>query len=527
MYVLMDIEWATNDKHYFSPSQIAAMRVDEQWKCTSKFYSRIRPRDSSFYLWDHSAYTGGSPSDFIYANGIFEVLTSLQSWLCEDDTICLWTMEAKNILKSSYNLILRKKVPQRIVVLVDYLFPYLAERQMARCNAYSLCNNYGEAVLGPKHHAENDVIAMKKALGYIQYPAELLDGPPPTASPVTQKLQNNSTPGALRPYQHDTTAGLFHKKDCPEIPADATLVGYLDLRHLFRKKLNPCPCCMKAEVRSANRARNLDTISRTHYRFVFAEDSTVFHRRDCGLVLSTRSTILGTHYFKPCEETGRRPCKVCNPMPGQEDKTKEKEKIVHLISDRSMTTAERQAVKRQQEARAERLSRPSGEFISEQERKDFFTLTQPGFAFFASQGYETFHRRGCAKLNGLSHLKGFPRFQDAQKAGLQPCKYCKPTNKHDILCAVPITSRIRANESVDDLRPLCNRHNFPCRVENDEFFLSTPVGKWKIATATKPYIMYHINLVMTPDAEDYHCQPRLFLSLRDCFYYIVRHDTVI
>ena len=60
MFVLMDIEWIENQIHYITPTQIAAMRVDEQWRCHDRFYSRIRPRDSSFHQWAHMAYTGAA-----------------------------------------------------------------------------------------------------------------------------------------------------------------------------------------------------------------------------------------------------------------------------------------------------------------------------------------------------------------------------------------------------------------------------------------------------------------------------------
>ena len=60
--------------------------------------------------------------------------------------------------------------------------------------------------------------------------------------------------------------------------------------------------------------------------------------------------------------------------------------------------------------------------------------------------------------------------------------------------------------------------------ENGEFSFSTPVGKWKIDTTAKPYVIYHINLVMTPQASSYHRQPRIFLSMLDCMAYIRRHD---
>lgn len=64
MFVLMDIEWIENRYHHINPTQIAAMRVDEQWNCQDQFYSRIYPRDNSFHNWKHMAYIGGTPSDW-------------------------------------------------------------------------------------------------------------------------------------------------------------------------------------------------------------------------------------------------------------------------------------------------------------------------------------------------------------------------------------------------------------------------------------------------------------------------------
>ena len=98
MYVLMDLEWVTNNRAFFSPTQIAAMRVNDVWEQQSIFYSRIRPRDSSFYDWKHMGYTGGTSFDFLHAPGIHQVLTNLEEWLEEDDVICIWAEDAKNIL---------------------------------------------------------------------------------------------------------------------------------------------------------------------------------------------------------------------------------------------------------------------------------------------------------------------------------------------------------------------------------------------------------------------------------------------
>ena len=74
MYVLMDLEWVTNKRQYFSPTQIGAMRVNDELEQQAVFYSRIRPRDASFYDWKHMGYTGGTSSDFLHAPGIYQVV---------------------------------------------------------------------------------------------------------------------------------------------------------------------------------------------------------------------------------------------------------------------------------------------------------------------------------------------------------------------------------------------------------------------------------------------------------------------
>ena len=47
MLVLMDMEWIENRMHYFCPTQISAMRVDNRWNCIDRFDALIKPLDSS------------------------------------------------------------------------------------------------------------------------------------------------------------------------------------------------------------------------------------------------------------------------------------------------------------------------------------------------------------------------------------------------------------------------------------------------------------------------------------------------
>ena len=44
----------------------------------------------------------------------------------------------------------------------------------------------------------------------------------------------------------------------------------------------------------------------------------------------------------------------------------------------------------------------------------------------------------------------------------------------------------------------------------------------------RPVRLEHINLVSQPqNTKKYHVQPRLFLSLKDTFNYIMRHDSTL
>ena len=533
MFVLMDIEWVKNAENQLYPTQLAAMRVDEQWNCLDRFYSRIRPRDNSFYHWEHMAYTGGGAMDFLCAQGLYAVLSELRSWLRQEDIICFWHKSGKNMLKSMYHLTFGQTVSQRIVILGRYVFLYLKERGRRSGSAYAICDDFGMQAPGPKHQSEHDAAAIRQALLAIQYPAALLYGPPPDEG--GKKAAAVQKPADDAPYQREKESGLFHKTGCAYIPAGADLQGYTTMKSFFKRKMVPCPHCMKQELSAAIRQHNRDIISRMQYQFVYTEHSQVFHRRDCGVVLGTTGQILGSVYYDGCANTGRRPCKLCHPVPGKwrnaaQRKWKERKKKpaaqqTSSDSDRGMTAQERQAYQRYVQARGERLAGERERFASETEKRDFYTLTQPRFAFFAAAGYQNFHRRNCRKLQGMHNITGFSRSKDALRTGHTPCTLCKPTAKLDIACPIPITNQKRKGESVDDLRGLCQEQGYPIHIKRPFFCFSTPVGRWKIDTSTSPYVIYHINLVRTPDNENYyHRQPRLFLSLLDAFLYIHRHD---
>ena len=163
--------------------------------------------------------------------------------------------------------------------------------------------------------------------------------------------------------------------------------------------------------------------------------------------------------------------------------------------------------------------------MTEQERNDVFTLTQPRFAFFVAKGYQNFHTRNCSRLVGLSDIRGFATYSHAVHEGYTPCKYCKPSKKQDIIVSIPIGNKVRADETIGDLHKLCGRYGYEHRFYKGDFEVTTPAGKWKIHTDARPVTVEHMNLAQNPNCETYHKQHRIFLSMLDALQYIHRHDS--
>ncbi|WP_160668128.1 exonuclease domain-containing protein [Colidextribacter sp. OB.20] len=529
MYVLMDLEWFCTDQRNMFPTQIAALRVDKNWQRLDLFFSRIKTECANTPDWTHMAFSGGAPEDFLSAPALSKVLRDFRVWLHKDDVLCWWAEEAPKIFKQLHTPLLQTPVlqappavPHR--VLLDHVSPVLASKGIKQENPYKIAAALELAVHAPAHCSEHDVLTIRTVLQALDFPQENLGK---RAKRRTGRYSSRQDPvHADMPYQLDATTGLLHRKDCDDIPDGAVLSGFASFKPCFNGKARPCPR-LTEEYRSAKRKRKQNTIARSQYNFVYVKTSPVFHRRDCSRILSANS-IMGSIFYEGCTKTGRRPCRLCKPSALEPVKVPEKiyapVKPSRRPFQKNLPNPEQRAIQRLKQSQEERRNAQL-DAMTDQERADLFTLTQPGYAFWAAAGYQTFHRRDCRKLKGLSNLKGFSRFSDASRAGYTPCKLCKPTKKQDMIYSIPITSQKRQDESVQDLVALCEENQFTYSREAGYFTIRTPLGRWRIHLNCNPIVVDHINLTTTPDNPLlYHRQPRLFLSLADIFSYIKRHD---
>ncbi len=526
MYVIADIEWISKGTKNGPPTQIFASRTDGNWNVTDSFSSLICPPDTRYFTWEHMAYTGAKPSAFLSAPTASVAFGRLKKWLRDDDIIIWWYPDSDKMFRNLFLKYIGTYESHKSVILNDYLYDFLSGQQNSKGSPYRMAEARGIDTDKERIHcSRNDVRVLLELLTEVNFPQERLSHKLESSVKEPYQPQKHSE----LPYLFDERNKRIHIRGCNRIENNEFIIERKNLVNPLRKEFVACDCCKK-EFGQALRARNRDILSRASFTYVYAPDSNVYHRPECKHILSARS-ILGARYYSTVEKSGRIPCKLCRPTPEDVPPPITPQYVVSAANgvppknECELPKDKRRAITRQQTASRERSRKLADKNLSETERADIYTLTQPEFAFFAGKGYQNFHLSNCHRLHNLNNIRGFKTYRDAVKAGLTPCKTCKPTSKYDVTVSLPITSRIRNDESISDIEMLCKKYKFPCSCDGTVFSLETPVGRWKIHTNTSPFELDHINTVKTPSARTFHRQPRLFLSLHDAFHYIKRHDT--
>lgn len=519
MYVIADIEWVTTGPIGVSPVQIGAVRVDENWNCVNTYFSFIKPLDSTFKKWKHIACTGGTKDDFLNAASVKEVFSDFIKWL-NGDTLLWWLDDSKKLFNKLVSVMLGSREVPAAISINEYVHDFLKGQFDLHASAYKIAEARGIDVQNNrKHCSDNDVRVIYMLMKAIDFPQEKIQKP--ALLPALQK--NDQT---LR-YTYDQSRDTIHLNDC-DLISGSSLIRYPNFTTAIKKEYHICKCCRK-DYLAALREKNKDTLSRISFNYVFSPDSKVFHKPSCYAMQSVKS-IRGTGDYTTALKSGRRPCKLCNPSP-----TREYGKGNQCSLSKSKTAAAtrsnqkeiNKAIAYQNHLLKERKRMLRDNTLSAAKKRDIITLTQPGYAFWSGQGYRNFHLRSCPKLNEMSNLCGYRTFQEAVKSGHTPCKKCKPTAKHDTVISFQTAGRKRNEESISDIEKLCQENGLTYKRDEKYLHLRTPVGKWKIDLNSNPVKLLHINLRHDAGCEEYHVQPRKFLSLTDAVLYIKRHDEII
>jgi len=524
-FVIMDMEWIDCFGDVPCPTQIAAMRVDENWNQTDLFSRLIRPINESCQDWSHMAYSGANKEDFLSADDLETVLKDMDSWLRESDILLWWADEPAEAFVDMVSHMLGRELSRTIRLLHSVA----GEKFGIKGSAYRIAQACGIKVPEIQHVSANDVEAVRAVMaGINETPiAEI-------GTPWQRRARNTDI--SLK-YHYDPFRKLLHTAEGGCMQVGSCIQGFETLKSCIRKRLKPCPICCAKEYRKKSMELTRDVISKTSFDYIYGPRSKVFHTRNCAH--AWRISYLDVQYspyYKNCVRAGKRPCKFCKP----EDHDDE------IAAKISRIGSSPRRIQPAQEPIPEGMTRPLSKIEKrawsryvqsqkEKEAKDYspdnqdaVTRSSAGYAFWSARGYTNFHVAGCPKLEGLKNIRGFARYRDAARLGLLPCRKCRPTAKHDLCVSVYREGKLREGETIEMLENLCEKHGYEHDYSQPYCYISTPVGKWKIHEKVRPVELWHVNLIRCRGSREvYHRQPKLLLSLTDTFRYIHDHDRAL
>jgi len=556
MLVFIDMEWFEAKNLPLFPTQIAAVRIDKNWLPVAHFFSLCHP-PKEIMPQNHMAFSGAKAHEFLSAPAASSVLVSLENWLDPKDIVYWWHQDSKSHFGRLFRALLSRKSSMQSAVICQTVKSALAGNFIERGNPYQIAKARSLTVPSQEHYAPNDVETLRLLMQSVfeNTNAFLI---------LQQRGEKDSDASAFHagaelyapdrfPYWIDVKKNILHADHCNKLTGESIVKGCSTLKPAIRTQARACSCCARA-YREAMLSRNRNILKRTQYNFVYAPDAKVFHRYDCICVQNISSSVpQGAMKYDTCIHSGRIPCRLCKPTPYTKKST-----LIHpavqakpstfnappisrIIKpaaskpitfedvcrdsfNRSLNGLEQRAVNRFFEAHAERFAKTVLDSMTADERSDFLTLTQSGFAFWAGRGYNTFHLRNCPRLKQLSQLRGFALYNDAFYSGLTPCKQCKPSKKYDLPISVPITCRPHPDETPESINERCDSIGYAHHIQDNHYHIVTPVGKWRFHLLARPITLDHINLTRADEFTQYHQQPRLFFSLTDVFEYVRHHD---
>ena len=178
MYVLVDMEWISNQRGNHWPTQLAATRVDAQWNTVDIFSALFRPKDFSFQQWGHMAFSGWNREQFLNGESLYAGLDAFRLWLQPEDTICWWHQEASDLFNMFSKISGVPDMTQHVVLLCDYIYGYLAGQEVSVGSPYKICAARNIATLSPAHCSVNDVATMQLLVQGIGFDQKYLLEPP-------------------------------------------------------------------------------------------------------------------------------------------------------------------------------------------------------------------------------------------------------------------------------------------------------------------------------------------------------------
>ena len=253
MLVLVDYEWFT-DRCGEIPVQLAAIRVDQKNRATARFSTLFACGTAMENNLLHVAFCGHGLEEFAAAPAASAGFRAFSEWLQPDDVICAWHKGSLNALRRHWNHARGTDFPYPTVFFNKSLHRFLNLCGTSiPSSLYACAELCGVSMAGTEHCAEDDVALFHALLSLFSFDP------------------NNCSLHPLSPTTLAVRVDPFLKKEY-----------------------------------------NQNIIKNTPFQYLYAENSNVFHTKNCSHILFANN-IHGSIYYDTAAKT-HRPCKICCPQ---------------------------------------------------------------------------------------------------------------------------------------------------------------------------------------------------------------------
>jgi len=242
MLVLMDLEWTEHSNEEKELTQIAAVRIDEQWNKKEKTNLLIYPVEGSGADWKHMAFCGYEAKDFLAGHEEADCLHALERWLLPKDVICLWSRTAKHTLNERWKCATGENFPWPVSVVNDQVYDILRRQKSICYGLYTVAGVLDIYPEGTEHCAKDDVSLMYQVLwksGLEQ--KQLAQGKriKLTGRELIEKMPYS--------YFYTPTSAVFHTKTCSAITRANDICGCATYKTAIKNR-RPCSLCHPTDL---------------------------------------------------------------------------------------------------------------------------------------------------------------------------------------------------------------------------------------------------------------------------------------
>lgn len=238
--VLIDIEWI-EENNVSSVTQLAAVRVTENWEVEDTFERLVCPENYWNTDWEHIAYSGYSPEEFLIGVSEKTCILDFIKFLRHDDSILCWQRDTKHLLMQKVERFSGMPLPANCKSVNQSVYDIAKSRGIKSYGLYEVVEKLGIATPVPMHRSTNDVAVMRSLLSALGYGKKAVRNAP--AKTADRRARNADILSRVEyNYIFSPASKVFHRPSCHLMRNAIDIEGCIYYKTAIKARV-PCRVC--------------------------------------------------------------------------------------------------------------------------------------------------------------------------------------------------------------------------------------------------------------------------------------------